>query len=63
MSLSTRRLEATSPIIERGFLRGAACDDARELLAEYSVIADGRTAHLAEPSVRTVAATFHIWSQ
>ena len=32
---------ATSPIIERGFLRGAACDDARELLAEYSVIADG----------------------
>ncbi len=31
----------TSPIIDRGFLRGAACDDARELLAEYSVIADG----------------------
>ena len=32
---------ATSPIIERGFLRGTACDDGRELLAEYSVIADG----------------------
>lgn len=32
---------ATSPIIERGFLRGSVCDDTRELLAEYSVIADG----------------------
>ena len=32
---------ATSPIIERGFLRGTACDNGRELLAEYSVIADG----------------------
>ena len=54
---------ATSPIIERGFLRGAACDDARELLADIRSSQMGRTAHLVEPSVHTVAVTFHISSQ
>ena len=32
---------ATTPIIERGFLRGALCSTDIELQAEYSVIADG----------------------
>ena len=54
---SQRRLD------HRGFLRGAACDDARELLAEYSVIADGANSTFGQPSVHTVAATFHISSQ
>ena len=33
--------QATTPIIERGFLRGALCGDDMEIRAEYSVIADG----------------------